>query len=109
MSADSLTIEAKARLFDQLIAHQPVVTEAVTALARSKACELIISHKARFRSGDRGLNQADFGLDSLSAAHEIITGFPLRVDQIIQEVRDIVEATVSAATGGVHVTEVGQN
>jgi hypothetical protein len=87
MPNNSLTIEAKARLFDQLIANKGEVIDALIMAARANANALIISHKAGLRAGFRGLGRGYFGLDSLAAAYEILTGEPLNVDQLIHEAR----------------------
>lgn len=93
MSNNSLTIEAKARLFDQLIVNKGALVEAVTTMARAKADALMISHKAGLRAGGRGLGRTDFGLESLAAVHEILTGEPLNVDQLIHAARVELESS----------------
>lgn len=98
MSQDSITTEAKARLFDQLVLQEALVVEALVSLAHVKAHALIAAHKSGLRAGGRGFNQADFGLDGLSSAHEALTGAPMPVDQIVQRSREQLERSLTAAT-----------
>lgn len=87
MELENLTIDAKARLFDQLLGHEPHLTDGLLLLARDKARALITIHESGLKPGGRAYGPADFGLPEISAAYEILHGESLHLDALIEEER----------------------
>lgn len=91
MDRQHLSIAAKARLFDNLLGHEPHLTDGLRLLARDKARALITIHESGLKPGGRAYGQADFGLPQISAAFEILTGVQLHVDALIEQERSMLQ------------------
>jgi hypothetical protein len=87
MDHAQLTAEAKARLFDTLMKHGPLLVEAVYRLAQVKAEAAAAAVSSGLRIGGHAFTPNDFGLGDLSAAYEVLTSEPLDVAAMVDQVK----------------------
>ena len=87
MDHAQLTAEAKARLFDTLMKHGPLLVEAVYHLAQVKAEAAAAAVSSGLRIGRHAFTPNDFGLGDLSAAYEVLTSEPLDVAAMVDRVK----------------------
>ena len=87
MEHAQLTSESKARLFDTLMQHGALLAEAVVRLAQVKAEAAAAAQSSGLRIGRHSFTAEDFGLDDISKIYEVLTGEPLNVHEMVEQVK----------------------
>ena len=87
MQLAQLTSKSKARLFDTLMQHGSLLVEAVVRLAQVKAEAAGAAQSSGLRIGGHAFTADDFGLCDLSKIYEVLTGDPLDVAGMVEQVK----------------------